>query len=107
VGAVIPWPNQKDKGRAAITKLPADNMVFKVPSLKNIAQTAPYFHDGASANLHDAIRLMGYHQLGLTLNEDDINSIAVWMRSMTGDIDPTYTRVPELPPSATTIAKAP
>jgi cytochrome c peroxidase len=107
VGAVNPWPNQKDKGRAAITKSPADNMVFKVPSLKNVAQTAPYFHDGASANLHDSIRLMGYHQLGINLTDDDVNSIAVWMRSMTGEIDPAYTRVPELPPSAgPTLAKA-
>jgi cytochrome c peroxidase len=105
VGAVIPWPNQKDKGRAAITKSPSDNMVFKVPSLKNISQTAPYFHDGQSANLHDAIRLMGYHQLGITLNEDDINAIAIWMRSMTGEIDTAYIAAPQLPPGATS-AKA-
>jgi cytochrome c peroxidase len=100
VGAVIPWPNQKDKGRAAVTKSASDNMVFKVPSLKNIAQTAPYFHDGASTNLHDAIRLMGYHQLGIKLSDEDINSIAIWMRSMTGEIDPAYIVVPELPPGA-------
>ena len=100
VGAVVPWPNQKDKGRAAITKSPSDNMVFKVPSLKNIAQTAPYFHDGASANLHDAIRLMGYHQLGLKLSEEDINSISIWMRSMTGEIDPAYIAAPEMPLAA-------
>lgn len=97
VGAVVPWPNQKDKGRAAITKSPSDNMVFKVPSLKNIAQTAPYFHDGASANLPDAIRLMAYHQLGLKLSDDDINAISIWMRSMTGEIDPTYIAAPEMP----------
>jgi cytochrome c peroxidase len=99
VGAVIPWPNQTDKGRAAVTKLPSDAMVFKVPSLKNISQTAPYFHDGASTNLHDAIRLMGYHQLGIKLTDEDINAIAIWMRSMTGEIDPAYIAVPTLPPS--------
>lgn len=99
VGAVIPWPNQTDKGRAAVTKSPSDAMVFKVPSLKNISQTAPYFHDGASTNLHDAIRLMGYHQLGIKLTDDDINAIAIWMRSMTGEIDPAYIAVPTLPPS--------
>jgi len=100
VGAVIPWPNQKDKGRAEVTKSPTDNMVFKVPSLKNIAQTAPYFHDGASANLHDAIKLMAYHQLGITLAPEEINSIAIWMRSMTGEIDPAYITAPEMPPAA-------
>lgn len=100
VGAVVPWPNQTDKGRAEVTKLPSDNMVFKVPSLKNISQTAPYFHDGASANLHDAIRLMAYHQLGLKLSDEDINSISIWMRSMTGEIDPAYIAAPEMPPGA-------
>ncbi len=100
VGAVIPWPNQADKGRAGVTKVPSDSMVFKVPSLKNIAQTAPYFHDGTSTTLHDAIRLMGYHQLGIKLSEEDISSIAIWMRSMTGEIDPAYIAVPVLPPSA-------
>ncbi len=105
VGAVVPWPNQTDKGRAAITKSPSDNMVFKVPSLKNISQTAPYFHDGASANLHDAIRMMGFHQLGLKLSDEAINAIAIWMRSMTGEIDPAYVAVPELPQS-TSGAKA-
>jgi cytochrome c peroxidase len=100
VGAVVPWPNQTDKGRAAITKSPSDNMVFKVPSLSNIAQTAPYFHDGASSNLHDAIRLMAYHQLGLKLADEDINAISVWMRSMTGEIDPAYIAAPEMPAAA-------
>ena len=75
-------------------------MVFKVPSLKNIAQTAPYFHDGASANLHDAIRLMGYHQLGLKLSDQDVDAISIWMRSMTGGIDPAYIAAPEMPPAA-------
>jgi cytochrome c peroxidase len=100
VGAVIPWPNQTDKGRAGITKSPSDTMVFKVPSLKNIAQTAPYFHDGTSTDLHDAIRLMGYHQLGIKLSDEETNSIAIWMRSMTGEIDPAYIAAPVLPPSA-------
>ena len=46
VGTIFPWPNQKDQGRAEITHYPPDRMVFKVPSMKNIAETAPYFHDG-------------------------------------------------------------
>jgi hypothetical protein len=43
--------------------------------------------------------LIGYHQLGIKLTDEDINAIAIWMRSMTGEIDPAYIAVPTLPPS--------
>jgi cytochrome c peroxidase len=103
VGAVIPWPNQKDLGRTTITKLPADRMVFKVPSLKNIVETAPYFHDGSSADLREAIRLMGHHQLGIELDKSEVEAIAAWMRSMTGEIDPAYIAAPSLPGMGTSL----
>jgi cytochrome c peroxidase len=98
VGAVIPWPNQTDQGRAEITKFPGDRMVFKVPSLKNIAHTAPYFHDGSTMSLETAIKLMGHHQLGIELTAGDVSAIADWMRSMTGDPDPAYIAAPQIPP---------
>jgi cytochrome c peroxidase len=72
--------------------------VFKVPSLKNIAETAPYFHDGSTINLETAIQLMGHYELGIELPKDEINSMAAWMRSMTGNPDPTYIAIPQLPP---------
>ncbi len=90
VGAVAPWPNQRDPGRFAITHLEADRMVFKVPSLKNIRETAPYFHDGSVAVLEDAIRMMARHQLGLELGDDEVAAIAAWMGSMTGTVDAHY-----------------
>ena len=96
VGAVVPWPNQTDQGRAAVTNAANDRMVFKVPSLKNIAETAPYFHDGSAADLETAIRQMGHHQLGVDLDAPEIAAIAAWMRSMTGVIDPAYIAVPAL-----------
>jgi cytochrome c peroxidase len=99
VGAVVPWPNQKDVGRVAVTKAPADRMVFKVPTLKNIAKTSPYFHDGSAASLEEAIRLMGHHQLGVALEHDEVKAIAAWMLSMTGDVDPKYVAAPALPAS--------
>lgn len=105
LGAVIPWPNQNDKGRGAVTQQPTDQMVFKVPSLKNIAQTAPYFHDGSAADLEGAIRKMGHFQLGIELTADEVSSIVAWMRSMTGEIDPKYTAAPELPPGPSTVAR--
>jgi len=98
VGTVFPWPNQTDQGRADITHFPPDRMVFKVPSLKNIAETAPYFHDGSTPTLEGAIRLMGHHQLGVELPKDEVEAMAAWMRSMTGEPDPAYIAVPRLPP---------
>lgn len=98
VGAVFPWPNQNDRGRAEITNSPADQMVFKVPSLKNIAATGPYFHDGSTTSLEAAIKLMGHHQLGIDLPDQDVSAIAEWMRSMTGEPDPAYIAAPTLPP---------
>lgn len=98
VGVVYPWPNQVDQGRADLTHFPADKMVFKVPSLKNIAETAPYFHDGSTTTLETAIQLMGHHELGVELPKDEINAMAAWMRSMTGEPDAAYIAAPQLPP---------
>lgn len=99
VGVIEPWPNQHDVGRAAITKSPVDRMMFKVPSLKNITETGPYFHDGSAKTLADAIRTMGRYQVGVLLTDAEVSSIASWMRSMTGDPDPIYVAMPKLPPS--------
>ena len=98
VGVAYPWPNPKDQERSAGTNSVAARMVLQVPSLKNIAETAPYFHDGATSNLQAAIRLMAHHQLGIELSNEDVDAIAAWMRSLTGDIAPDYIAVPELPP---------
>lgn len=98
VGVMYPWPNQTDQGRAELTHFPPDRMVFKVPSLKNIAETAPYFHDGSTTSLETAIQLMGHYELGVELSADEVGAIAAWMRSMTGEPDPAYVAAPQLPP---------
>ena len=97
-GVVEPWPNQNDKGRAAITTQKADNMLFKVPSLRNVEQTAPYFHDGSAATLPEAVRMMGKHQLGLELADDEVASITAWLHTLTGELPERYVAEPELPP---------
>lgn len=84
LGVVEAWPNQSDLGRMAITQNPADRMVFKVPTLRNVAKTAPYFHDGSSADLPDAVRRMAKHQLGVELENDDVDAIVAWLGSLTG-----------------------
>lgn len=98
LGAVVPWPNEKDLGRVAVTKADGDKMFFKVPSLRNIEKTNPYFHDGSVATLEEAIKLMGKHQLGKDLTDDDIKSIATWLKSLTGELPTAYITAPTLPP---------
>lgn len=96
VGIAYPWPKPKD-GRPD-TADSAARLALRVPSLRNIAETAPYFHDSSISNLEAAIRLMGHHQLGVELSNEDVNAIAAWMRALSGDVDPTYIAVPDLPP---------
>jgi len=98
VGVAAPWPNQKDHGRKEFTKLATDDMVFKVPSLRNVAKTGPYFHDGSIATLPEAIRLMGRHQIGEELSDEDIAAIAAWLGSLTGELPSAYIKAPVLPP---------
>ncbi|HXK18110.1 MAG TPA: cytochrome c peroxidase, partial [Polyangiaceae bacterium] len=100
VGVVEPWPNQKDQGRFETTKLDADRMMFKVPTLRNIAQTAPYFHDGSVPTLSLAVRTMGKHQLGLELADGEIAAIVAWLGSLTGELPQQYVTPPSLPPSS-------
>jgi len=97
LGLVLPWPTTKDEGRFEETKNPDDKMKFKVPSLRNVEKTAPYFHDGSVATLEEAVRLMGKHQLGKDLSADDTHAIVVWLKSLTGTIPAEYIRVPVLP----------
>lgn len=97
VGVVEPWPNQKDQGRFEVTKQASDKMVFKVPSLRNIAMTAPYFHDGSSATLDVAVVAMARHQLGVELSPEETASIVTFLGSLTGDLPKDYIAVPALP----------
>jgi cytochrome c peroxidase len=88
VGIVEAWPNQTDQGRYAVTHLDSDQMVFKVPSLRNVTQTAPYFHDGSVATLATAIRMMGKYQLGVELTADEVASIETWLKVLDGELGP-------------------
>jgi cytochrome c peroxidase len=97
LGARKAWPVATDVGRIAVTKAESDRMVFKVPSLRNIEKTGPYFHDGQVATLSEAVRLMGQYQLGEDLADERVNSIVAWLRSLTGELPREYIRRPELP----------
>jgi cytochrome c peroxidase len=93
LGVVHPYET-KDAGRFEATKNEADRGFFKVPSLRNVAKTGPYFHDGGVASLDEAIRRMGWHQLGKELTPADVASIAAFLGSLTGTPDASYIAAP-------------
>ncbi len=99
LGAVKPWPDDSDPGREKVTKSPADHMVFKVPSLRNIEKTGPYFHNGKTATLEQAISTMAEYQLGKTLSDAQVRSISLWLKSLTGEVPAEYIKQPPLPQS--------
>lgn len=88
---------EADKGRFDVTHNPADMYVFKVPSLRNVAMTPPYFHDGSVATLPEAVRVMARVQLGRTLSDEQVNRIVAFLESLTGTLPPGFAEVPQLP----------
>jgi cytochrome c peroxidase len=89
-----------DKGRFDVTHDQADLYVFKVPSLRNVAMTPPYFHDGSVPALPDAVRIMAKVQLGTTLGQSDIADIVAFLNSLTGTLPATFAGAPTLPTAA-------
>ncbi len=78
--------NSRWLGRYAVTGHEADKHVFKVPSLRNIAETAPYFHDGSVPTLEVAVRRMIQAQLGLTPQPEDIKSIVAFLKTLSAPV---------------------
>ena len=94
-GADILPPN--DKGRFAVTKTASDEYVFRVPPLRNVELTVPYFHSGQVWDLTQAVGIMATDQLGKTLTDAEVAKIVAFLKSLTGD-QPQVT-YPILPPS--------
>lgn len=86
-----------DKGRFEATRTVSDEYVFKVPTLRNIALTPPYFHTGKSWDLRQAVAVMGVSQLGAELSGEEVDKITAFMHALTGE-QPQVT-YPILPPS--------
>jgi cytochrome c peroxidase len=82
-GAEILPPD--DKGRMVVTKTADDEYVFKVPTLRNIELTAPYFHSGSSWDLKQAAGVMGSAQLGAELSADETDKIVAFLLALTGE----------------------
>jgi cytochrome c peroxidase len=73
-------------GLANFTHNPDDEGVFRVPSLRNVELTAPYFHDGRAATLEDAVQTMARCQLGRSLTSDQVHDLVAFLRTLTGEI---------------------
>jgi cytochrome c peroxidase len=78
---------EEDNGRFNVTKKEVDRHYFRVPTLRNIAKTAPYFHDGSVQNLHDAVQFMGRYQLGRTIPKSDTRDIVEFLNTLTGELE--------------------
>ena len=74
-----------DLGRYNVTRKEADKHAFKVPMLRNVAVTKPYFHDGTAETLEEAVRRMAHYQLGNDLPDADVKAIAAFLGTLTGE----------------------
>lgn len=75
-----------DPGRFGVTGKERDRHRFKVPTLRNVARTAPYFHDGSTASLDDAVRIMARYQLGFDLEPDEVTKIVAFLKTLDGEV---------------------
>lgn len=90
--------NSPAEGRSAVTGKDADRFNFKVPTLRNVELTYPYFHDGEADTLTKAVDTMGRIQLGKKFTPEENASIVAFLKTLTGD-QPNF-KLPQLPPSS-------
>ena len=101
MGLVSPYETKNDaQGLAGVTGKDADRFKFKVPTLRNVELTYPYFHDGEAATLTEAVDIMGRLQLGRTFEKTELEQIVAFLKTLTGD-QPSFA-LPILPPSTDT-----
>ena len=90
--------NSPAEGRKAVTGKDEDRFTFKVPTLRNVEMTYPYFHDGEAETLTEAVDIMGRLQLGAKFTDEQNAQIVAFLKSLTGE-QPSFT-LPILPPSS-------
>ena len=99
MGVVRPYETTNPaEGLAGVTGKDADRFKFKVPTLRNVTLTYPYFHDGEAQTLTAAVDIMGRLQLGREFSEDETAKVVAFLNTLTGD-QPTFA-LPTLPPSS-------
>lgn len=99
IGSIKEYPGVTDLGRYEVTGLDIDRYSFKVPSLRNIAKTGPYLHDGSVASLSEMVSIMAEYQLGKNLKADEVAKIVAFLEALTGDLPLDYIAVPAFPPN--------
>ena len=92
----------KDEGRFDVTHEFKDRNLWRVPSLRNVAVTGPYFHNGSVDSLEEAVRIMAKAQLQKRLPDEDVKDIVEFLKSLTGEL-PTYNPVPEPSPTSSSV----
>ena len=80
----------EDNGHFKETSLERDRHRFKVPGLRNVELTWPYFHDGTRATLEEAVRDMAIYQTGVTIKDSEVADITAFLKTLTGKIDGKY-----------------
>ena len=83
LGKENPYENQSDQGMYALTKDEDDRMFFKVAPLRNVALTAPYFHDGKIKTLDEAVRKMAWLQLDEEITDQQVSDITGFLKALT------------------------
>lgn len=87
MGAIVPIERKANiDDRYSFTGRVRDKNIFKVPTLRNIAHTAPYFHDGSAATLKEAVTKMSYHNLGLKLTEIEVEALIAFLDTLSGEL---------------------
>jgi cytochrome c peroxidase len=99
LGVVKEYPDASDPGRYQVTRNQNDRMFFKVPPLRNVAMTGPYFHTGKVATLDEAVMQMADYQTGKEIAATDRDAIVTWLKALTGEVDADYIKQPVLPKS--------
>jgi cytochrome c peroxidase len=85
----------------ALTHNPSDDHKWKIPTWRNVALTAPYFHNGSVATLDEAVRVMARTQLNTTLSEDQVSDVVEFLKALSGDFPKQeLPRLPETPGSS-------
>ena len=87
------------KGRADVTKKAEDEFFFRVPGLRNVERTYPYFHNGSVWELDKAVNIMAKAQLGKTLAPEDTENIVAFLKALSGNVPESARTMPELPVS--------
>jgi len=102
-GIIQPWPNKEDLGHYEVSGNAAHKFAFRVPPLRNVTETAPYFHDHSARSLLRAIRDISLREQGLYLTFDEILSIEAFLKSFKGEIPTEYIQ----PPAEVTTSSSP